>query len=349
MKNLNSEKGKKFGKRQAVRIGIDLGTSNLLVYVEGEGIIFNEPSVIAMEYETGDIIAVGFNAAEMIGRGHHGIRIVSPLNQGVVSDMDAANKLIIMALQKVENVNIDLETSTVLICCPSQVTQIERDSMIDLAKSLGVKDVFIEEEVKAGSIGAGLDIYSSDGSMVVDIGGGTTDIGVLSLGDIVVSDTIRIAGNYFDNEIINYLQYEHGILVGKRTAERVKKDVATLRESLNDPLTTYANGRDIVSGLPKHVVVKQEEIRDLLREPFESICNTILKVLQRTPAELSSDIIKKGIFLNGGGAMIDGIDEFITNRVFLDVHRSKNPMTAIAEGTKILLQNRGNYFVKPTD
>ncbi|MFA5290343.1 MAG: rod shape-determining protein, partial [Candidatus Izemoplasmatales bacterium] len=330
MKNLNSEKGKKFGKRQAVRIGIDLGTSNLLVYVEGEGIIFNEPSVIAMEYETGDIIAVGFNAAEMIGRGHHGIRIVSPLNQGVVSDMDAANKLIIMALQKVENVNIDLETSTVLICCPSQVTQIERDSMIDLAKSLGVKDVFIEEEVKAGSIGAGLDIYSSDGSMVVDIGGGTTDIGVLSLGDIVVSDTIRIAGNYFDNEIINYLQYEHGILVGKRTAERVKKDVATLRESLNDPLTTYANGRDIVSGLPKHVVVKQEEIRDLLREPFESICNTILKVLQRTPAELSSDIIKKGIFLNGGGAMIDGIDEFITNRVFLDVHRSKNPMTAIA-------------------
>ncbi len=336
-------------KRQSVRIGIDLGTTNLLVYVEGEGIIFNEPSVIAMDYDTGEVIAVGFNASEMVGRGHHGIRIVSPLNLGVISDMDAANKLIIMALQKAENINIDLESSTVLICCPSEVTQIERDSMIDLAKNLGVKDVFIEEEVKAGSIGAGLDIYSSAGSMVVDIGGGSTDIGVLSLGDIVVSDTIRIAGNYFDNEIINYLQYEHGILVGKKTAERIKMEVASLRKKIDDNISTYANGRDVVSGLPKQVKVTREEIRDLLKDPFETICNTILKVLQRTPAELSSDIIKKGIFLNGGGAMIDGIDEFITERVSLDVHRSKNPMTAIAEGTKILLQNRGNYFVKPTD
>jgi rod shape-determining protein MreB len=339
----------KQAKRQAVRIGIDLGTSNLLVYVEGEGIIFNEPSVIALDYETNDVIAVGHNAANMIGRGHYGIKIISPLNQGVISNMDAAKKLIVVALQKAENINIELESSTVLICCPSEVTQIERDSMIDLAKTLGVHDVFIEEEVKAGSIGAGLDIYSSSGSMVVDIGGGSTDIGVLSLGDIVVSESIRVAGNYIDNEIMNYLQYEHGLLVGKRTAERVKQEIATLRAKLPEEKTTYANGRDVVTGLPKKITVKQSEIRDLLIAPFESICNTILKVLQRTPAELSSDIIQKGIYVNGGGALIDGIDEFITERVTLDVHRSKNPMTAIAEGTKILLQNRGNYFVKPLD
>lgn len=340
---------KKQPKRQSVRIGIDLGTSNLLVYVEGEGIIFNEPSVIAMEYDTGDVIAIGYNAAEMVGRGHHGIRIVSPLNQGVISDMDAANKLIIYALQKAENINIDLETSTVLICTPSEVTQIERDSMIELSKSIGVPDVFVEEEVKAGSIGAGLDIYSSDGSLVVDIGGGSTDVGVLSLGDIVVSDTIRTAGNLFDNEIINYLQYKHGLLVGKKTAERVKMELATLRKDLKEEIETYANGRDVVSGLPKKVMIKQSEVRDLLIEPFETICNTILKVLQRTPAELSSDIIKKGIVVNGGGALIDGIDEFIKERVSLDVEPSKNPMTAIAEGTRILLKNRGNYFVKPTE
>ncbi len=336
--------GKKF-----IKIGVDLGTANLLVFVEGEGIIFNEPSVIAMEYDTNEVIAVGYNAAKMIGRGHHGLKIVSPLNQGVISDMDAAKKLIEIAIHKAETLDIHLKASTLLICCPSEVTQIERDAMVDLAHSLGVEDVFIEEEVKAGGIGAGLDIYSSQGSLVIDIGGGSTDIGVLSLGDIVVSESIRVAGNYLDNEIINHLQYHHGLLIGKKTAQRIKEEIGTLREDLSNEITTYANGRDLVTGLPRKIIVTQTEIRRVMLEPFKSIANTILKVLQNTPAELSADIIESGMLVNGGCALIDGIDEFLEKEIGLQVHIAKNPLTAIVEGTKVLLQNRGNYYIKPVD
>ena len=336
-------------KEKLIKIGIDLGTANLLVYVDGEGIIFNEPSVIAMDYDTSEVIAVGYNAAKMIGRGHHGIKIVSPLNQGVISDMDAAKKLIEIAIRKAENSDINLKASTVLICCPSEVTQIERDAMIDLAHKLGVPDVFIEEEVKAGGIGAGLDIYSSNGSMVIDIGGGSTDIGVLSLGDIVVSESIRVAGNHFDQEIINYLQYEHGLLIGKKTAQRIKEEIGTLREELTENRTTLAKGRDIVSGLPRKIEISQEEVRAVLIEPFNNISTAILKVLQNTPAELSADIIVNGMLINGGCALIEGVDEFLEKKIGLDVHIAKNPLTAIVEGTKVLLQNRGNYYVKPVD
>lgn len=332
-----------------IKIGIDLGTANLLVFVESEGIIFNEPSVIAMEYGTNEVIAIGYNAAKMIGRGHRGIKIVSPLNQGVISDMDAAKKLIEMSIRKAETMDINLKASTVLICCPSEVTQIEREAMVDLAHSLGVYDVFIEEEVKAGGIGAGLDIYSSQGSLVIDIGGGSTDIGVLSLGDIVVSESIRVAGNYFDQEIINHLQYNHGLLIGKKTAQRIKEEVGTLRKVLSGNVTTYANGRDLVTGLPRKIDVTQEEIRDILTEPFKSIANTVLKVLQNTPAELSADIIETGMLVNGGCALIDGVDEFLRDEIGLDAHIAKNPLTAIVEGTKVLLQNRGNYYIKPVE
>jgi rod shape-determining protein MreB len=347
--NMNSNNNKLLKNKKFIKIGIDLGTANLLVFVEGEGIIFNEPSVIAMEYNTNEVIAIGYNAAKMIGRGHNGIKIVSPLNQGVISDMDAAKKLIEIAIRKAETMDINLKASTCLICCPSEVTQIERDAMIELAHNLGVSDVFIEEEVKAGGIGAGLDIYSSQGSLVIDIGGGSTDIGVLSLGDIVVSESIRVAGNYFDQEIINYLQYTHGLLIGKKTAQRIKEEIGTLRAKLPDEKVTYANGRDLVSGLPRKIEVTQTEIRDILIEPFKSIANTILKVLQNTPAELSADIIETGMLVNGGCALIDGVDEFLSKEIGLEAHIAKNPLTAIVEGTKVLLQNRGNYFVKPVD
>ncbi|MGD1817273.1 MAG: rod shape-determining protein [Pleomorphochaeta sp.] len=334
-------------KPQAKNIGIDLGTANMLVYLEGDGIIFNEPSVIAFDYYTHEVIAIGHQAANMIGRGHQGIKIVSPLTQGVISDMDSAKKMIEHALKKVENINV--ESSTVLICCPSEVTQLERDSLIGLAQNLGVRDIFIEEEVKAGGIGAGLDVYSSNGSMVLDIGGGSTDIGVLSLGDIVVSESIRTAGNYFDNAIMNYMQYEHGLLIGKTTAERIKLEIGSLNEEITEERTTTASGRDVVTGLPKKIVVTETEIRDVLIPPFETISNTILKVLQNTPAELSADIIKNGIVINGGGALITGIDKFLNKRIGLDFYISKNPLTAIVEGTKLLLKNRGSYFVKPTE
>ncbi len=335
--------------KKMIKIGIDLGTANLLVFVEGEGIVFNEPSVIAMDYATNEVIAIGHNASKMIGRGHRGIKITSPLNQGVISDMNAAKKLIEMSIRKAETININLQASTLLICCPSEVTEIEREAMVDLAHNLGVPDVFIEEEVKAGAIGAGLDIYSSQGSLVIDIGGGSTDIGVLSLGDIVVSESIRVAGNYLDQEIINYLQYNHGLLIGKKTAQRIKEQVGTLREVLENDVTTHANGRDLVTGLPKQIEVTQEEIKGVFIEPFKSIANTILKVLQNTPAELSADIIETGMLVNGGCALIDGVDEFFKREIGLDTYIAKNPLTAIVEGTKVLLQNRGNYYIKPVE
>lgn len=344
----NNKKGSKNNDKH-LKIGIDLGTANLLVYVEGEGIIFNEPSVIAMDYLTDEVIAVGHNAAKMIGRGHRGIKVISPLNQGVISDMNAAKKLIEIAIKKAENIVINPLASTLLICCPSEVTQIERDSMIDLAKTLGVTDVFIEEEVKAGGIGAGLDIYSSTGSLVIDIGGGSTDIGVLSLGDIVVSESIRVAGNVLDQEIINHLQYNHSLLIGKKTAQRIKEEIGTLLEVLPEKKFTYANGRDLVTGLPHKIEVTQEEIRDVLVEPFKDIAQTVLKVLQNTPAELSADIIVSGMFVNGGCALMEGVAEFLEKEIGLEAHIAKNPLTAIVEGTKVLLQNRGNYYVKPLE
>lgn len=346
MKYNETNKG---GKSKISKIGIDLGTANLLVYVEGEGIVFNEPSVISLDGVTGEVIAVGHNAERMIGRNHRGIRIVSPLQQGVISDMYAAKKLLEIAIRKAENTDINLADATCLICCPSEVTQIERDSMVELAYKLGVHDVFIEEEVKAGAIGAGIDIYSSNGSMIIDMGGGTTDIGVLSLGDIVVSESIRIAGNYFDNAVMNYVQYNHGLLIGKVTAKRIKETIGSLRSKFDEEKVTYANGRDLLSGLPRQIQLRQSEIRDILVPSFMSISNTVLKALQQTPPELSADIIKNGIVLNGGSSLIDGVDEFFNRQIGLPIRRSPNPLTSIAEGTKILLRNRGSYLVKPID
>lgn len=330
-------------------IGIDLGTANILVYVEGEGIVTNEPSVVAFDYETNEVLATGQMAADMIGKGHHGIKIVSPLNQGVISDIEATKKLIEISLHRVENINLELSESTLLLCCPSEVTQLERDSFMDLGRKLGVKDIFIEQEVKAGAIGSGLDIFSSNGSMIIDIGGGSTDIGVLSLGDIVVCESNRIAGNYLDNEIMNYMQYVHGLLIGKKTAERIKIEIGSLREKIENPRQTYVNGRDVVTGLPRKIFVNESDIRDVLAKPFESIATMVLKVLQQTPAELSADIIVNGIYISGGGALIDGVDEYLHKRIGMDFHISRRPLTAVVDGTKLLLKNRGSYFVKPTD
>ncbi len=344
--DINAKKSK---KKEPIRIGIDLGTANLLVFVEGQGVIFNEASVIALDYETGEVIAVGNEASHMLGRGHDKLKIVRPLNQGVISDMDAATKLLEFTLKKVEDLNAELSQSTVLICCPSEVTSVERESLASLAYKIGVNDVFIEEEVKAGAIGAGLDIFQSRGSMIIDIGGGSTDIGVLALGDIVVSDSVRIAGNYLDNEIINYLQFKHGLLVGQRTAERVKKEIGTLRKEIKEDTETQVSGRDLISGLPRRMTITKKEIRGVLLPPFEELGNKVLKVLQNTPPELSRDIMEDGIVVNGGGSLIEGVDEFFNDVTSLDINLANNPLTSIVEGTKLLLKNRGNYLVKPVD
>ncbi|HEY8364277.1 MAG TPA: rod shape-determining protein [Haloplasmataceae bacterium] len=331
------------------RIGVDLGTANILVYINGSGVVFNEPSVVAFDNSTNECIAIGKRAFEMVGKEHKHIRIVKPLDGGVIADLEATKVYLRKVFEKLENISVDLKNSTILICCPSEVSDIERLALLDLAKKIGVADAFIEEELKAGAIGAGVDIYDSKGSLVVDIGGGTTDIGVLSLGDLVICDSCKVAGDYIDKEITKYVKYKYGIIIGKNTAESIKINLGTLRKELVDNKEFIFAGRNLNNGLPCKAKIKQSEIRDIFLKGFESIINTVKKVLQLTPPELAADIYESAMLINGGGALIDGVQEYFEDSLGLKVEIAENPLTSIVEGTKLLLQNRGNYLVKPSD
>ncbi|QVK17174.1 rod shape-determining protein [Mycoplasmatota bacterium] len=336
-------------KERGYKIGIDLGTANTLVYLNGQGLIFNEPSCVAFDRRSNECIAVGQKAKNMLGREHQLIRVVKPLEGGVVADLDATKALLEFVFEQMAHINIEFGKTTLLICCPSEVSQIERVALLELSEKLGVKDVFIEEEVKAGAIGAGLDIFAPKGTMVIDIGGGSTDIGVLALGDLVVSESIRVAGNYIDQAIIKFVKLKYGMAIGTRTAESIKKTLGTLKEDLVDEKEYIYAGRDIVSGLPKRMIIKQSEVRNLMIKAFDSVAIVAKKVLEQTPPELASDIFEGEIVVNGGGALIPGIKEFFEDRLHLKVRVSENALTAIVDGTKYLLQNRGNYLVKPLD
>ncbi len=331
------------------KIGVDLGTANTLVYLNGQGVIFNEPSCVAFDRRTNNCIAVGQKAKDMLGREHSLIRVLKPLEGGVVADIDATKALLEYVFQKLTHINIEFGKTTLLICCPSEVTQIERIALIELSRKLGVKDVFIEEEVKAGAIGAGLDIFAPRGSMIIDIGGGTTDIGILSLGDLVVSESVRVAGNYFDNQISKYVKMKYSMAIGSRTAEVIKKTLGTLKDNLEDDKEYTYSGRNIVTGLPQRATIRQSEVRNLIRRSFESIIMCAKKVLEKAPPELAADIYEDGVVVNGGGALIGGIKEFFEEQLNLKVRISDNALTAIVDGTKYLLQNRGNYLVKPLE
>lgn len=335
--------------KKSHKIGVDLGTANILVYINGSGVVYNEPSVVAFDKRTNDCIAVGKRAAEMLGKEHSQIRLAKPLEGGVIADLEATRVYIQYVFEKLENISVDLKNSTLLLCCPSEVSDIEKVALLDLAKKIGVGDAFVEQELKAGAIGAGIDIFEASGSMVVDIGGGTTDIGVLSLGDLVISDSNKIAGNYLDKEITKYVKYKYGIIIGNNTAENIKIQLGTLSKELKEDKEYTFAGRNLSNGLPCKVTMKQSEVKEIFVRAFESIVNSIRKVLQQTPPELSSDIFNNGIVINGGGALIHGIKEFFEDEMHLQVKISPNPLTSIVEGTKLLLNNRGNYLVKPYD
>lgn len=332
----------KFFTPKKLGIGIDLGTTNLLVYVQGHGIIFSEPSVVAFDVETGNVIAGGHEAFAMIGKTHGKIRVSRPLRDGVISDMDAAKALLKFVFNRVQAIR-SLKNSRCLICCPSEVTQIERDALKELAIKLGISDVFIEEEIKSGAIGTGIEIYGPEGAMIIDIGGGTTDVGVLSLGDVVLSKSIRIAGNHIDNEIIKYVHRAHSIVIGSTTAEQLKIKLATLKTD-NLKSSCEISGRDLVSGLPASTVVTAEELYTILTPIFDEIVNVIYTVLEQTPPELSSDIVNNGVVIDGGGACIPGLKEFLEEKLHLSVTIAQNPLSAVVEGTKILLKNNGSYL-----
>lgn len=332
---------------EGMGIGIDLGTTNLLVYVEKKGIVFNEPSVVAFDYESGKIVAAGADAHQMIGKAHSKISVIKPLKSGVISDMHAAKELLVYVLNKIQNITEkEMSTATAVICCPSEVTKIERGVMIDLAKNMGITDAFIEEEIKAGALGAGVDIFKSKGVMIVDIGGGSTDVGVLSFGDIVLSKTIRMAGSFIDAEIVKQIKKNQKVEIGELTSEHCKVDLSDLRDGAAVVVNRYA-GRDIVIGIPKYVDISTEDIREIIIPTYEEIVKLIAAVLKDTPPELSADIFQNGILLTGGGAMIRGVEEFINKRIHVPVRVANNPLTCVAEGTKYLLKNRGNYLVNP--
>ncbi len=335
--------------KKGYKIGVDLGTVNTLVYINGHGLIFNEPSCVAFDRRTNNCIAIGHNAYAMMGKEHHLVKISKPLEGGVIADLDGAKELMKHVFTKLVDINVDFKNSTLLICCPSEVSSIERAAIRDLSNNLGIKDVFVEEEVKAGAIGAGLDIFAPIGSMIIDIGGGSTDIGVLALGDLVVSESIRVAGRYLDNQIIKYCKMRHGMAIGSRSAEKVKLEIGTLRRDLPNEKEYTVSGRNIKTGLPGRLVLKQSEIRDIFVKAFEGITITTFKVLQQTPPELAADIFENGIMINGGGALIDGIKEYFEEAIGLKMKISLNPLTAIVDGTKYLLKNRGNYLIKPLD
>ncbi len=337
----------KFGNQAKINLGIDLGTANLLVYMEKKGIIFNEPSVIAFDRESGKTVAAGRDAHRMLGKVHSKISVIKPLRNGVISDMRAAKALLSYVLNQVERLtDKQLNNTTSVLCCPSEVTKIERDVMIDLARNMGIQDVFIEEEIKAGALGSGVDIFKSRGVMIVDIGGGTTDIGILSYGDIVLSRTIRMAGNYMDDEIAKYIKKTRNIEIGELTAEKCKFELADIHDTVKSVSAKYA-GRDLVKGIPQWTTITTEELREVLLPIFHEIVKLIAAVLKDTPPELSADIYRTGILLTGGGSLVGGVDEFVKKHINVPVRIVANPLTCVAEGTKFLLKNRGDYLINP--
>ena len=318
-------------------IGIDLGTANVLIYIKGQGIVLNEPSVVAIDSETKKPLAVGREAREMLGRTPGTVHAIRPMKDGVIADFEITEVMLNHFIKKINGKSF-LARPRILICCPSNITQVEKNAIKDAAERTGAKKVFLEEEPKVAAIGAGLDISAPCGSMVIDVGGGTTDVAVLSLGGIVNSASIKVAGNVFDNDIAKYIKDKYKLLIGDRTAEEIKLNIGTVFPK-EKPEKMEVRGRDLVTGLPHTITITSDEVEEALRESVYIIVNTAKNVLEQTPPELSADIIDKGIVVTGGGALIKGFDELLAHELKVPVFVAESPLTCVAEGTGILLDN----------
>lgn len=316
-------------------IGIDLGTVNVLIYVKGEGIVLNEPSVIVIDEETKSVIAVGEEANNMLGKTPGKLKAIKPMKDGVIANFEMVEELLEHFLRKVK-VGSKLKKPRILICCPSNITEVEKNAIKEVAEKTGAKKVFVEEEPKVAAIGAGLDIGKPEGNMVVDIGGGTTDIAVLSLGNIVTSTSIKTAGNTFDQDIIDYIKEKYKLLIGEKTAESIKKKIGTVKEQKTKEKMSV-KGRDLVGGLPKTINITSDEIEKALKPSTEKIIAAIKNVLEDTPPELSADIIEKGIMLTGGGALLKGLTELLKEELKVPVSKAEEPLSCVAEGTGVML------------
>lgn len=315
-------------------IGIDLGTASVLVYVKGKGIVLQEPSVVAIDTSTNKVLAVGEEAQKMLGRTPGNIVAIRPLKDGVISDYDVTEKMLKHFIEKVTG-GVGLFRffkPQIIVCVPSGVTEVEKRAVIDATMEAGARDVFLIEEPIAAAIGAGIEISQPNGSMVVDIGGGTSDVAVISLGGIVVSTSIKIAGDKFDEAIVKYMRKKHSILIGERTAEEIKINIGSAFPR-DKEVTMDVRGRNLVSGLPETIKVSSEETLEALRESVAQIADAVHYVLEKTPPELSADISDKGILMTGGGSLLWGLDKLIAKRTGINVYIAEDAISCVAKGT----------------
>ena len=318
-------------------IGIDLGTANVLIYIKGQGIVLNEPSIVAIDTDTKKVIAVGKEANEMLGRTPGKVKAIKPMKDGVIADFEITEIMLNTFIKKIKAKSL-FSRPRILICCPTNITPVEKNAIKEAAERTGARRVFIEEEPKVAAIGAGMDISKPTANMVVDIGGGTTDIAILSLNDIVSSTSLRVAGNVFDHDIIRYIKEKYKLLIGERTAEEIKINFASISKP-DTKAKLEVRGRNLVTGLPHTIEITQDETEKALHESINKIVKATTNVLEITPPELSGDIVEKGIVLTGGGAMLKGLAELMEKELSVPVLVAESPLTCVVEGTGVLLEN----------
>ena len=317
-------------------IGIDLGTANTLVFVKGKGIVLREPSVVAINSNTKKPLAVGREAKLMIGRTPGNIIAIRPLKDGVIADFDTAQGMIKAFIEK--GISKGVKRPRIIVCYPSGVTEVEKRAIEEASRLAGASDVVLMEEPMAAAIGAGLPVSEPTGSMIVDIGGGTTEVAIISLGGIVTSKSLRVAGDEFDQSIIAYVKKEHSLMIGERTAEQIKMEIGSAYK-VEDEKTMEIKGRDLITGLPKTVTISEDQVREALREPVSSIVEAIKTTLEKTPPELAADIMDKGIMLAGGGALLQGLDILIEKETNMPVHIAETPLDCVVLGAGKALED----------
>ena len=321
-------------------IGIDLGTASVLVYIKGKGVVLNEPSVVAIDKNTGRLLKVGAEAQTMLGRTPGNIVAIRPLRDGVISDYDMTERMLKEFIRKVTG-GFHLFPPRIMVCVPSGITEVEERAVIDAGRQAGARRVYLIEEPVAAAIGAGIDITKPDGHMVVDIGGGTSDIAVISLSGVVESASIKVAGDQFNESIVKYMRRKHNILIGERTAEQMKMEIGCVYPK-EEEATIEIKGRCLMTGLPKTITVNSTEMMEAFEEPVERILEAVHNVLERTPPELVADISNNGIIMTGGGSLVDGFDKLITARTGIHTVVAEDAISCVAEGTGKSLDSLGD-------